>query len=214
MNAALSRYDPHQPIDVQLASHHSRNEIARAFETVKVSVKDMWCPAPDLPGTYLELIEKQRPLASTIVYQDRPTRRTGTSGLSTAIQVIHDKYVQPVLFPRGVYASQPRFLTLQKWECSVLEVNEDSFTARLIDQTNQGPDEEAEFSLEEVPLADLELVKPGAVFYWNIGYSDSLSGQRTRVSIIRFRRLPVWRADELEAAKREAVRLRDTIGWK
>lgn len=214
MSTALSRYDPHQPIDVQWASHHFGKEGARVFETVKVSAKDIWYPSPDLPGTYLEQIKKQASGTSTIAYQGHITKGTGTHGLSTTIQAIQGKYMQPVVFPKGVYASQPRFVTLQKWECWVLEVEKGSFTARLVDQTNRGAEEEAEFSLEEVPLADLPLVKPGAVFYWNIGYSDSLSGQRTRVSIIRFRRLPVWRADELAAAKKEAARLRDTIGWK
>jgi hypothetical protein len=214
MNQALSIYDPHQPVDGQWTSQNFGKEGAHVFETAKVSLKDIWCPSPDLPGMYIEQLEKEIPTTSTSVYCDHTAVGTEAIGFSTAIQVSKGKYVEPVVFPGGVYASQPRFITLQKWECAVLEVREESFTARLIDQTNQGQDEEAEFSLEEVPLADLPLLKPDAIFYWNIGYSDSLSGQRTRVSILRFRRLPVWRAEELETAKKEAAQLGDMIGWK
>jgi hypothetical protein len=141
-------------------------------------------------------------------------------GLSATIEgnVIHATSEQPVppsvFFRKSVY-SQPltRFEVLQKWEGIVLDVLKDSFTARLIDLTQEGSDEEAEFALEEIDEGDKGLLKPGAVFYWNIGYSDSPSG-RARVSIIRFRRLPVWRSEELERAKRDAERLSGLLEWK
>lgn len=103
---------------------------------------------------------------------------------------------------------------INEWAGIVLEVQRDSFIARLVDQTQEGPDEEAEFPFEEVPVGDRALIVPGAVFYWNIGYSDSLSGQRTRASVIRFRRLPVWQSEEFTRAKQEAQQLRETLGWK
>jgi hypothetical protein len=109
---------------------------------------------------------------------------------------------------------QSAFLSLQKWEGVVLEVRSDSFLTRLVDLTLPGPDEEAEFSLDEVSEEDRPLIRPGAIFYWNIGYHTSYSGQRTRTSLIRFRRLPAWTREELEAAKREAERLGKSIGWK
>jgi len=121
---------------------------------------------------------------------------------------------EPVVEPEKIYPTEARYRLLQKWEGIVLDVQEESFTARLVDQNNEGPDEEAEFSLEEVTLEDISLLQPGAVFYWNIGFSDKLSGQRERVSIIRFRRLPVWSSSELELAKLEAARLGDKIAWK
>jgi hypothetical protein len=109
---------------------------------------------------------------------------------------------------------QSAFISLQKWEGVVLEVLSDSFLARLVDLTRTGPDEEAEFPLDEVSEEDRPLIRPGAIFYWNIGYHNSYSGQRTRTSIIRFRRLPAWTREEIEAAKREAERLGESIGWK
>ena len=109
---------------------------------------------------------------------------------------------------------QHRFVPLQKWEGTILQVLDDSFFARLVDLMSGGPDEEAEFPIEEVSDADRSLVEPGAVFYWNIGYIDSVSGQRTRASVIRFRRLPTWRSEELERAKRRAQRVSDLLDWK
>jgi|RhiMetdeSRZDD1v2_1073273.scaffolds.fasta_scaffold21955_4 hypothetical protein len=109
---------------------------------------------------------------------------------------------------------QSAFLSLQKWEGVVLEVLSDSFLTRLVDLTRTGSDEEAALPLDEVSEEDRPLIRPGAIFYWNIGYHTSYSGQRTRTSIIRFRRLPTWTREEIEAARREAERLGKSIGWK
>lgn len=109
---------------------------------------------------------------------------------------------------------QSIFISLQKWEGIVMEVKDDAFLARLIDLTNKGVDEEAEFPIDEISEEDKLLVRPGAIFYWNIGYHTSSSGQRTRTSIIRLRRLPAWTQREIDAAKREAERIRKALGWQ
>jgi len=100
---------------------------------------------------------------------------------------------------------QSNFLSLQKWEGFVIEVTKTSFVARLVDLTNEGPDEEAEFLLEKVSKDDLKLLTPGAIFYWNIGYSKNSAGQRTRSSSIRFRRLPALRAKNVDEVKRDII---------
>ena len=94
------------------------------------------------------------------------------------------------------------FRAMQKWEGHVIEVRQDSFTAILSPIMGEGPDQEAEILIEDVSLDDHPLIKPGAVFYWSIGYKDE--PQRTRVSLIRFRRLPVWNQRDLDAARHEA----------
>jgi hypothetical protein len=115
----------------------------------------------------------------------------------------------------GESQAQDRVIPLQKWEGMVISISGDSLIARLIDRTHPGPDEEVEFALEEVPPADLSLVKPGAIFYWNIAYvDDAKTGQRTRASSIRFRRLPVWSQQEIVAAEREAEEMRRVFGWR
>jgi hypothetical protein len=64
------------------------------------------------------------------------------------------------------------------------------------------PEEEAEIPMDEVSAMDLDLVRPGALFYWSIGYRGHASGQRSRESLIRFRRLPRWSMEEVEHAQR------------
>jgi hypothetical protein len=100
------------------------------------------------------------------------------------------------------------FQAMQKWEGHVIWVGEDSFGARLVPIVGEGPDQEAEILTEEMAADDSNLIEPGAVFYWSIGYLDRPSG-RLRVSLLRFRRLPVWTKDELEQADRKAKKLRD-----
>lgn len=46
--------------------------------------------------------------------------------------------------------AQSKFTALQKWEGFVLEVGEETFTARLVDLKNKGIEEEAEIYLAEV----------------------------------------------------------------
>lgn len=93
------------------------------------------------------------------------------------------------------------FHMLSNWEGVVLERKGNRFLARLVDTEGSVVDKEAEFSIEELAGFDREMVEPGAVFYWVIGYSDTVFGMRQRVSQIRFRRLPVWDKSELEAAE-------------
>jgi hypothetical protein len=110
-------------------------------------------------------------------------------------------------------AIRNRFIDLQKWEGIVLHVSENSFIGRLIDLTQDDQDIEAEFSVEEVHHEDKPLLTPGAIFYWTIGYKED-RGQRIRASMIRFRRLPTWQKEEIEAAKKDARNIRDIFQWE
>jgi hypothetical protein len=119
-----------------------------------------------------------------------------------------------IAFPRTTHPSS-HFRPLQKWEGFVLEVRDNSFTARLVDQSNPGAeDEEVELSLEEISPYDLTLVAPGAIFYWNIGYETTSSGQRKRSSVIRLRRLPAWSAKDIETAQTTASELYKALQWE
>lgn len=99
----------------------------------------------------------------------------------------------PVAWLNRSLIRRNRFELLQKWEGSVLRVEEGTFVARLTDLTDPTrPDEEATFDLREVSDADAPLLEPGAVFYLCIGYDVSVAGQKTRAAQFRFRRLPAW----------------------
>lgn len=109
-----------------------------------------------------------------------------------------------VIWVPVVPVSRDGFDVLQKFEGSVLLVTNDSFVARLVDKTFEGPEEEAEIPLAEVMPGDRELVKPGASFYWVIGYRREGHGQLSRSSAIRFQRIPSWSASDVDRAKKEA----------
>ena len=110
---------------------------------------------------------------------------------------------------------QPRtnFLTLQAWEGVVTSVEEEVFSVRLMDLTGSEPDEEADIGYDEVSADERTLIRIGAVFLLYVGYAISEGGQRSRTSILRFRRLPVWTESELSGAKKAAQQQADTIRW-
>jgi len=110
-------------------------------------------------------------------------------------------------------ATGPQMRVLAKWEGVVREVLGDSFIARLTDESGRGSEVEAEIYTSEVAPADLDLLRPRAVFYWLMGYRDTQSGDRIRESRLRFRRLPGWRPEDIEDAERWAERARTKLGW-
>jgi hypothetical protein len=87
--------------------------------------------------------------------------------------------------------NKKRAIATQSWEGYVVEVYKSSFTARLVDMFNKHPDEDIEIKFTSVSPDDKYLIKPGAIFYWNVGYeveNRTVKG----ISIIKFRRLPRW----------------------
>ena len=103
--------------------------------------------------------------------------------------------------------SQEYFNVKQKWEGYVLEVGQDTFRARLVPIVGEDADLEAEIYLADVEEPDQVLVKPGAVFYWSIGYAIRPSGNRYQASFIRFRRLPPMSKEKLGIARAKAKQL-------
>ncbi len=104
-----------------------------------------------------------------------------------------------------------RFRAIQKWEGYVIDADDEVFRARLIPLKGEGCEQEAEIFLSEITDEDREMLQPGAVFYWSIGYLEKPSGTM-RASIIRFRRLPTWTAQELTAAETKATELKELLG--
>lgn len=119
--------------------------------------------------------------------------RTGTSS------------VLPWIVPTTKELPRASFQVLQAWVGVVTEVADAEFQAELHDQTNPERSREvASFLVEEVSNEDHELIAKGAVFYWSVGYRVSPSGQKDRVSSIRFRRLPAWSRRDIEQAEGRA----------
>ena len=101
------------------------------------------------------------------------------------------------------------FDLLQQWEGVVTRVDRTEFVVTLRDLSRpEHPEEEAVLPFEEISPDDLGLVKPGAVLYWSIGYETSrATGQVSRVSRIRLRRLPAWSRRDLRAVANRAQAL-------
>jgi hypothetical protein len=117
--------------------------------------------------------------------------------------------------PRVFRASEVpkhRFTLLQKWDGCVLEADDATFTARLIDGNGAFPTQQAVFSRDELSPEEESLVTPGAPFVWTIGYRHRPN--RERVSSLYFRRLPTWSAEELKNAAEKGKELASAIGWK
>lgn len=109
----------------------------------------------------------------------------------------------------SVGESHPRssdgFIVVSKWAGCVIEVGRDRFWASLVDVVGRDDQElEGEFPMEEVSDPDIGLVCEGAEFYWAVGYRIQASGQRSRESLLRFRRLPAWSSEEVERALERA----------
>ncbi len=137
----------------------------------------MWQPARTLPTAHLALG------SATTVAQNG---RSGEEFTGYAVPELR----HPPQKVRPVERRLEHFTPLVKWIGRVLRVEHDAFVALVEDQTARRPSEEVEFERSEITPADEPLLRPGAVFYWTIGYRDRLGGPRTRESVIRFRRLP------------------------
>jgi hypothetical protein len=119
-------------------------------------------------------------------------------------------YSKYLVQPRAEVSFTPSFVYLdrQVWEGTVVKRLEDSFVARVIDQTKPtNPEEQVTFSFDEVSADDLGLVTEGASFYWRIGTERSPAGQVKNVSLINFRRLPQWSNASMDRAERNAKEL-------
>jgi hypothetical protein len=105
----------------------------------------------------------------------------------------------------SVERTLPREIKLQEWEGQVQEVGSHYFSARLVDLTagENEETEEAELPLDDLIESDRDLLVPGAVFRWVIGYRY-LDGQKERFTRVVIRRLPMWTEQEIRSADREA----------
>jgi hypothetical protein len=100
---------------------------------------------------------------------------------------------------------------LQKWRGTVLSIQNDDVTARLVDETNTShPVEIVVLSSSEFDDEDRPLIVPGAVFYLSIRYEQSRGRPRQRVTRLRIRRLPGFSSSDVTRAKAAATAFRST----
>jgi hypothetical protein len=148
--------------------------------------------------SYLDLEQDQAP--STVSSREQQ-HATATRAVVNLDQLFPDK---PRLRPR-----EATFTPLQEWEGYVVDVGKETFTARLIDLTSNDAqeEEEADFPVTDLSDSDQQMLRPGAIFRWAIGYRRTRGGTKERISRIVFRRLPAWTARELKENRRKAEEL-------
>jgi hypothetical protein len=163
---------------------------------------------PHVKELYKELLAEPN-RSDEVATQTQPFDQSGTFSVNGGSAATVSSFELMFSLPR-MRPSTETFNVLQKWEGVVTEVLDDAFVARLIPIVGEGPDQEAEIYLDEIETGDQDLIEPGAMFYWSIGYLNRPSG-RWRASFIRFRRLPSWTEPELEAAEAKAARLKSLL---
>jgi len=157
----------------------------RSFQVAEMS---NWRISPELSAGL------KQSLSNTTVDQERPdNEREFLAYVTRPIPKYTRHKIAAILRPR------------QLWEGTVVECQNGSFVARVIDRTEpSNTDELVTFELDEVSPEDKKLVQPGASFYWTIGVERSPAGQIQNIDRVMFRRLPGWRASSVRDAEREA----------
>lgn len=140
--------------------------------------------------------------------ETREQQSANTSVISTE-QSQHTKMEvgRLIRIPRN--ASSPRrFDILQQWEGVVDETTDDSVWAEILDLTDRSrPSEIVEIPFNEFAVSDRPLLKPGAVFYWSIGYETSPGGTIWRKSELRVRRTATWSKHAIDSLQAKAKQL-------
>ena len=132
-------------------------------------------------------------------------------------QLIDDELVAGlVAIAEPVVANRPSgasFEARQTWEGVITAVRGEEFVSLMDDRTNpSSPDEEIVFDFGEVSPSERSLITVGAVFYLFIGVERATGGQQKNVSIIKFRRLPIWTRSALNRVESRANEVRDILG--
>ena len=123
--------------------------------------------------------------------------------------------IPAVVIPQR-FSAADTFIAAQEWEGNVVEIMRDAFKAKLVDLTRQSfvEEEEAEIDLEDVSLGDRDLVKPGAIFRWVVGYDRTAAGTVSKASRLIFRRLPAWTERDLASSRERARALLADLKWE
>lgn len=108
--------------------------------------------------------------------------------------------------------TDPWTAPIQIFEGSVNALSEDGniIEVTLTDKSGQLPDHTAEIAMQWIPEQDLELVKPGAVFYLML-YKETTRRTVRNFEEIRFRRLPNWTRSQIQAVNAEADLLQTSL---
>lgn len=107
------------------------------------------------------------------------------------------------------------FVTEQRWHGYVTDVTEQTFKAIVYDVSAADGEEieEVEFDRKDVHSLMRNLINPGAIFFWDIGYEVDPGDQRNRKSIISFPTIHRYTQKLVDAGKVRARARFDELGW-
>jgi len=159
-----------------------------------------------VPGTILKALAREH--LSSIAKQIWIPNTEKTLGTSAPEGLSIGLIDHPHFHPARLHV-RDSFVALQEWEGTIVSIYKDYFTARLVDITAEESiaSEEADFPLDDIPACDRDLLRPGAIFRWAVGYRRSPGGTNMRGYQLAMRRLPQWTKRELDEAKVEALRI-------
>jgi hypothetical protein len=147
---------------------------------------------------------------NSITVQPNQPDSVFVSSNSITSSAVDSMFRLPVRFQR---TGEPTLRLRQLWEGTVISCDAGSFTARVVDRTNPlNPDEAVTFELNEISADDLQLVQPGAAFYWTLGTERSPAGQIRNVNFVNFRRLPNWKESSFREAEKRSERILSLFG--
>jgi hypothetical protein len=107
---------------------------------------------------------------------------------------------------------RPDSAVLEIWEGTVLQVDfpEKVMQVTLDAKTSEIPRHTAQIALEWVTDQDMDLVRPGAVFYLSL-FKQTRQGTIYNSQELRFRRRPGWSKQQLERVSQDAEALSQKI---
>jgi hypothetical protein len=104
------------------------------------------------------------------------------------------------------------FVVEERWQGYVVDVADEVFHAALFD-TQENDVETVKLEKEEVNILMRPLIKPGAIFFFDIGYQIDPGGQKRRQSVVSFPMIPIVSGDILQRAKAAAAKRFKDLGW-
>jgi hypothetical protein len=108
----------------------------------------------------------------------------------------------PAAYQRSVSSDSS---VIQLWEGKVIDVDQDLGVMRVLLDAKMGkvPSHTGEIELQWVSDQDMDLVRPGAIFYLTL-YKRTKRGSIENAQELRFRRLPSWTRQQIAQVERDA----------
>lgn len=160
----------------------------------------------DESNTDIEILdESSTPELYEIDSQDVSSEFTFESGRTySKIDIEKNRHITELSFYKESKSGSHRkaFKAIQKWKGTVIEIDQDSFEARLEDLTLGGNDELEKFYFNDITADERDQLEIGKTFYWTIGQTEYIDTKKIeRTSRIVFQRTLSWDIELLDSVK-------------